>query len=460
MAAGLTIGMPVADARAALHELQLVAQDDDECIRQMERLKPIFASFTPLFSLEKLHEGLYFGAYLNIRGCVPLFTDQESLLAALSEKLLALGHKHRMGLGAGDEEAWGQAIYGGQTINKGAHQHLPIAALRLPRQAGSSLRKLGCRNIADLQKIKGEDFAKRFGLAAWERLARFRGQLPSPPRKSEYREDDREITRDFALPLREEDCRPMLHLMLPELLKKLNDEGVMLQLLSVCLKSPDHSGRSSLQVMDVATQSPTNSEKIWAQLIDIELEKIGAHKSISNISMTAQVINGQPFPTPNLGANHDERQRRWLLERLSQRLGPHHVLGFQPGQSTLPERRACPVSAIYAEPMDMHASPKDNICDPEEFLHPSVMLNPAEVIDLVVPPAHGEPPMRWHWRGVSHDRAAMFGPDHHVPEWWLDLPSWRGGMRSYWWVQNRAGQWFWMYRNKGAGRECWYVHGY
>jgi len=458
MAAGLTAGMPVADARAAIHELQLVAQDNDQCMQQLEKLKPIFASFTPLFSLAQDHEGLYFGAYLNIRGCVPLFADQESLLAALSEKLSTLGHKHHLGLGAGDEEAWGQAVYGGQTINKGPHHHLPIAALRLPQQASASLRKLGCRRISDLQKIKAEDFAKRFGLAAWEHLERFRGQRPSPPRKSEYREDDREITRDFALPLREEDCRPMLHLMLPELLAKLNHEGVMLQLLSIRMASPDHSGRSNLQVMDVATQSPTNSEKIWLQLIDIELEKSVFSKNISTIKMTAQVISSQPFPTTNLGTNQDERHRRWLLERLSQRLGPGHVISFRPGQSTLPDRRACPVSAIYAEPLEEQAdhSPHES----EEFLYPSVMLDPAEPIDLVVPPAHGEPPMRWRWRGVPHDRAKMLGPDHHVPEWWLDLPSWRGGMRSYWWVQNRAGQWFWMYRSKGGGRECWYVHGY
>ena len=49
-----------------------------------------------------------------------------------------------------------------------------------------------------------------------------------------------------------------------------------------------------------------------------------------------------------------------------------------------------------------------------------------------------------------HRRAAAIGPERIAPEWWLDDPRWRSGVRDYWQVTTEAGERLWLYHAHGG----------
>lgn len=456
-ACGVKIGMNVADARAGCPALYLVSQDNSQLIKSLQNMHLLWAQFTPIFAVEQVHHGLFFGVYMNIRGCIPLFPDVQSLLARLSNNITQRGHRHRIGLADSYEQAWGLAIYGMQHINiatKHNWRTLPVEAVRFKQDITHKLHQLGCHNLASLEPIKGQDFAKRFGLQAWERLQRFRGEIPSIPIHSEYKEDDLHYSKEYEPALREEDWLQAATHILPYLLKKLDANGVRMQTLNIILESLQNEGRAASVQCSLRTQTPSNMYSHWSELMRLSLASTEPPGLISQITLEADVVK-HPGHTGKLTSDRIEYGRMWLLERLSQRLGAEHVIKLLPSLSQLPDQRTQHVSAVYAGELNHHTSHHHDV-----FLAPVVMLKQPEQITPVVPTAYAEPPMRWRWRGQAHDRRDMFGPDLYVPEWWLDLPQWRDGTRSYWWVQDDQGLWFWLYQTTEGNGEHWFVHGW
>jgi protein ImuB len=79
------------------------------------------------------------------------------------------------------------------------------------------------------------------------------------------------------------------------------------------------------------------------------------------------------------------------------------------------------------------------------------------------------PPLRFRWRRVLHEVAAVEGPERIAPEWWQDNRGFRSSSlkssnftRDYFRAENREGQSFWLFR-EGLYRETieprWFMHG-
>ena len=70
------------------------------------------------------------------------------------------------------------------------------------------------------------------------------------------------------------------------------------------------------------------------------------------------------------------------------------------------------------------------------------------------------PPLRFRWRRVLHDIAAIEGPERIAAPWWR-----RAGAptRDYFRAEDSEGRRFWLYREGLWGRETaqakWFVHG-
>jgi protein ImuB len=70
------------------------------------------------------------------------------------------------------------------------------------------------------------------------------------------------------------------------------------------------------------------------------------------------------------------------------------------------------------------------------------------------------PPLRFRWRRVLHDVAAIEGPERIAAPWWrhADMPT-----RDYFRAEDSEGRRFWLYREGLWGRETmqpkWFVHG-
>ena len=86
------------------------------------------------------------------------------------------------------------------------------------------------------------------------------------------------------------------------------------------------------------------------------------------------------------------------------------------------------------------------------FVRPEPIETLAEVPD--------GPPLRFRWRRVLHDVAAIEGPERIAPPWWRREG---GPTRDYFRAEDSQGRRFWIYREGLFGRETarpkWFVHG-
>ena len=68
------------------------------------------------------------------------------------------------------------------------------------------------------------------------------------------------------------------------------------------------------------------------------------------------------------------------------------------------------------------------------------------------------------WRLASRGRKLKIrtakGPERIAPEWWLDDPNWRSGVRDYWQVTCEEGDVLWLFYAHGATMSAgWFCQG-
>lgn len=70
------------------------------------------------------------------------------------------------------------------------------------------------------------------------------------------------------------------------------------------------------------------------------------------------------------------------------------------------------------------------------------------------------PPAAFAWRGRHLTTARAHGPERLAPEWWLDDPAWRSGLRDYWRVETAEGPRLWLFHTPAApAGPAWWVQG-
>ena len=123
------------------------------------------------------------------------------------------------------------------------------------------------------------------------------------------------------------------------------------------------------------------------------------------------------------------------------------VSAAKPAAKT-PARGGATIASVVAEPGDAATLPERPI---RLFERPEPIETMAEVPD--------GPPLRFRWRRMLHQVAAIEGPERIGPEWWKEGA---GGTRDYFRAEDTGGRRFWLYR-EGLYREAaeprWYVHG-
>ena len=160
-------------------------------------------------------------------------------------------------------------------------------------------------------------------------------------------------------------------------------------------------------------------------------------------------------------AHEAERARALadLLDRLSARLGARAVTRRELIEAHLPEQAEAAAPAMLGEARSRGgrrsstrrvrgAPARRSGCS----CAPSRSRRMAEVPD--------GPPLRFRWRRVLHDVAAIEGPERIAAPWWRrpNAPT-----RDYFRAEDSQGRRFWLYREGLCGRETaqakWFVHG-
>jgi protein ImuB len=137
-----------------------------------------------------------------------------------------------------------------------------------------------------------------------------------------------------------------------------------------------------------------------------------------------------------------------LLGRLGARVGLEAITRLHPAESHIPEKTAKVLAAAWSEPAgDWPAPPAPR---------PLLLWRPEPVTAEDAP----DLPLAFRWRRRDFRTVAGAGPERIAPEWWLDEPDWRSGVRDYWRVATDTGEMLWLYYAHGAAMSGgWFCQG-
>jgi len=161
--------------------------------------------------------------------------------------------------------------------------------------------------------------------------------------------------------------------------------------------------------------------------------------------MRLEAVQVEPLPPRQIAHAPAHRSDRLedLVTRLGIRIGLENILRFLPADSHIPERGFILAPAAWSEPGGAWAVLRSR----------PLRLFPSEPIA-----ARGaRPPRHFRWRGMALSVARTTGPERIAPEWWLDDPGWRSGLRDYWHVETRQGRRLWLYHT--PQEPGWFVQG-
>ena len=359
---------------------------------------------------------------------------------------------------------------------RGAIGPLPLAALRLPEASAAQLAKLGLRRIEELAGQPRAGLARRFGREVVLRLDQAFGTVPEPV--SPASEPPRFAVR-LTLPEPiglEADLAAALDRLLPELAARLQAKGRGARRVRLRVDRTDRSQ----QWIEVGLARPTADPERLRPLLALKLPDIDAGDGIDVVRLEAHVTEpvhatqhrGQLAVTADVarGTVGPASALDDLIGRLGVRVGEAAVVRLHPGDSHIPEKTTQVQGAAWSAPATDWTVPAP-VPRPLTIFRPEpVHADTAPALDRTPPQAQAQaeasrrrpppPPPRFRWRGRSLETLATTGPERIAPEWWLDEPDWRTGVRDYWQVEVAGGERLWLYYAHGAAMSSgWFCQG-
>lgn len=357
---------------------------------------------------------------------------------------------------------------------------LPVAALRLESQTLALLEELGLARIGQLEALPRGALAARFGGDAkhpspaahsdlsgegllLRRLDQLKGLVAEvivPHRAApdwevswglEYSTASREVVERVI---------ERLVVLLAEQLAERQREVVRLE----CrLKL---AGREPVTLV-IGLSQPSALPSHLAELIHLQLARLSLPAAVMGVALRAAELASRAerqqelFPDPS---RYDSRQRAWLLDRLSNRLGEEAVVGVQPRGDPLPEKafrlvpltgskkKASPSPAAKRVGRKKPAPPEEQKGSAHAPLHRPVLLMEAQPVAVMAIAPEGAP-RRFTLQGKVYDIVRQWGPERIETGWW------RGGSvrRDYYRVETASGEQFWIYRQLTNGE--WRLQG-
>ncbi|MFW8594028.1 Y-family DNA polymerase [Cribrihabitans neustonicus] len=498
-AEGLQTGQPLRDAYAMCGHLTVRPRNPAAEAAFLAVLRRWAGKFSPWVA-EAGRDGLT----VDLTGCAHLFGGEEALLERAASDCAQMGLSVQTGLADTLGAAWALARYGGaeaapdrsgDAIDQearatrsragkrrlatasalppqppagagriappgqafGALSPLPVAALRLDSTTMAQLNRLGLRRIGDLLGQPRASLARRFGRGLVERLDQAMGSAPEPV--SPARSPDHfavRLTLPDPIGLME-DLLAAVDRMLPRLCARLEARGKGLR----ALRLEAHRCDQEMEAVTVGLARASREPARIRPLLEMKLEQIDAGFGIDMLRLEALQVEALHAGTAagHLEAGAAARARRQaaeagagvedLIGRLGARLGLEAITRYHPADSHIPEKTAAMLAAAWSEPAAGNWPPPPR---PRPLL-----IWPPELVSAPEVPAV---PGQFRWRGRNWQLAAAEGPERIAPEWWLEDPGWRSGVRDYWVVTAQSGERLWLfYAHGGALSPGWFCHG-
>ncbi|MGU3494748.1 Y-family DNA polymerase [Xanthobacteraceae bacterium A53D] len=451
---GLTPGLALADARARVPDMMVAEADPYADRLLLERLADLCDRYSPMVALAGTD-----ALVLDITGCSHLFGGEAGMAQDAAIRMAERGLTLRQAFADAPEAALALARFHRGPIDdaRAALHALPVAALGLPEDSATALRRAGLHTIGDLAGRPTAPLSARFGSVMTTALDRLLGRADSRilPRRAPP-------ALVFACPFAE----PVGHM--DHMLQALGD---LAGEAAVELEARGMGGRrftarlyrSDGQVRDLAieTGAPVRDPAVLMRLFEARIAALAdpidpgfgfdllrlAVPAIEPVSEAQMRLGAEAGGVGTLAA---------LVDRLSTRYGRTRVRRFLPRDTHVPEQAEAAVPAVAA------AAARWERPEPgEPPVRPLHLFHPPEPIAVLSQVPDG-PPLRFRWRGTTHDVLHQEGPERIAPEWWHDVSRMEVA-RDYFRVEDRQGHRFWIFRHgiyaPPAPAPGWYMHG-
>ncbi len=459
---GLAKGMGLSDARALCPDLRTSLANPQSDLHFLTSLARWARRYCPWVGFEE--DGLV----LDVTGSTHLFggaylfnanseDGERNMLADIHARMARARLNVSIGMADTRGGAWALARFANDQSSQIAPPgetlayigFLPVAALRIELEIDTGLQRLGLRTIDDIVTRPRATLSRRFGPALLMRLDQALGQLSEP------------VSPGI------EPLRFAARLTLPEPIGLIDDvTGVLVRLLErICEQLEIHEkgarkllltirrvDQASSQI-EIGLARPMRDVVRIASLFEKSLGEIDAGFGIDQMHLIAIQVEDLVLRqvsrvlSDDKNAEQDSEQNDALsdlITRLGNRVGFEEITRLHPAQSHIPEKSFITVPAAYA------SSVKDGwmACAPR----PLLMFSP-EIITANGP----EPPTSFRWRAMYFTTAKAIGPERIAPQWWLDDPNWRSGLRDYWRIHTHQGRRLWLFFT--PQQPCWFAQG-
>jgi protein ImuB len=462
---GLSIGLSLPDARARFPALIAVEAEPEEEARLLERLCDWCSRFTPLAALDGRD-----GLMLDISGVAHLFEGEAALIEDCRARLSGQGITVAIGAASNPRAASALARFSRvktapEPLNDKAFARLfhdlPLAALGLDDKTVADMARAGLRRIGDIALRPRAPITARFGFAPIARLDALKG-LERSSITPRFRPPDFCAERQFASPIQTiEAIEAQLRKLADDLVVLLERQAKGARRIELSLYRVDGAVRR----IRVGASRPLNEARAIVRLIAERLaspdeDAIDAGYGVDLMRLACLAAESLAPSEAELERAHEAERARSLaelLDRLSARLGARAVTRRELIDAHLPEQAEAAAPATLGQARMRGEGPET--VAPGAPARPLRLFARPEPIEALAEVPDG-PPLRFRWRRVLHNVAAIEGPERIAAPWWR-----RAGAptRDYFRAEDTEGRRFWLYREGLWGRETaqakWFVHG-
>jgi len=452
-ALGLCVGQPLANARAMVPALKVMAANAPADLKLLGRIADWCDRFTPFVALEPPR-----GLLLDITGACHLFGGEEAMLDRIVSGLLAQGFAVRGACAGSALAARGLARHrNGCVIAPGGDEAavapLPIDSLNLDPVTTHAFRRAGLKTIGQASGRKRAELTARFGAKLVYILdtALARAETAISPRRPlpDYRAE-----RNFAEPVAtEETIRATLTALAGSLAEILEKRGEGARRLEAAFFRADGIVRRIAVETGTPVRDARIVERLFREKLDALIDPLDPGFGFDLIRLEAVRAERAREEEADFDSGAQARREiRFLIDRLAARFGADRVLAFQPGDTHIPEAAYAAIPAQYAQETSLSWQ---RVRGPSEApRRPLRLFTKPEPVSLLraVP---GSAAFHMCWRGTQRVLRHAEGPERIAMEWWRHrdaVPA-----RDYWRVEDDSGRRLWLTRDTTTLQ--WAVHG-
>ncbi len=358
-AAGLTPGMPLADAFSLLPGLATAAAEPAEDRAALRRLAEWCGRYSPWTAPDGAD-----GVKIETTGSAHLWGGETELAADLMARLGRRRVAGRIAIADTIGAAWALARFaplGERAVILPAGEtrtglaRLPVEALRLDPATAQGLRRVGLKQVGDLYAMPRAALARRFGQGVVLRLDQVLGDL-SEPLSPLGEAPIRRVRLSFAEPIADPaDLACAAERLALDLVLRLAREGTGARRLDLAFHRVD--GR--VEHIVLGTARPSRDPHHLASLFRERLDTIDPGLGVEDMILAAFAVEplgpeqiGFPYPTGSPDRNppafHSLPRERGrvrvgagvapLLDRVGNKLGLEALSRIEPRESHIPER--------------------------------------------------------------------------------------------------------------------------